>query len=65
MSRTGVPIYSPRQVCKCFVTIERENCEPGLKLWRGSSKKAIQIAARKFYGPEAQLQFGNQFWVTL
>lgn len=64
MNRTGVPCYAPRQVAKVFVTIDREGEAPDLQLWRGSSKRAIQRAAREAY-PSARLSFGRVFYVTI
>ncbi len=60
----GTPLYSAPQDAYVYVTIERAGEAPQIKRWKGRSKKSICAAAKKFYGSEAKLRFGNVFYIT-
>jgi hypothetical protein len=62
--RYGQPMWKPRRETRCFLTIETGDTVM-VRLWRGKSLASIKRVARKHYGPDAVIQAGMPFWVTL
>jgi hypothetical protein len=63
MARFGTPVWKPSQECCVFVTIETPSKDPQIKLWVGTSFKAIRDRVKEVY-KGSKVQFGNCFWRT-
>jgi hypothetical protein len=63
MSKYGTPVYSPNRECCCFVTIEGPGSNVAVKLWAGTSFKAIRDKCEETYKGSI-IQFGRCFWRT-
>lgn len=60
---TGRPMYTAPQFARMFITVKEAGKPARVKVWRGTSAKAIRDAARAEH-PTARLGFGRVMWVT-